>query len=72
MGGFEVFFLHKIDFPGQTVNCCLKHTIHILKVIVPVVKLAYLGTRYMHPVTRQIFRNIVVLNWHYELKPCPR
>ena len=24
----------------------------------------------MHPVTRQIFCNIVVRNWHHWLKPC--
>ena len=34
------------------------------------VYLVYLVTRYMHPVTRQIFRNIVVQNWPYSLSPC--
>ena len=35
--------LHKIDFPGKMVNCCLQHTIHILKAIVLAVILVYLG-----------------------------
>ena len=70
IGDFEVVFLHKIDFPGQMVNCCLLHTIHILKAIVPAVNLTYLGTLYAHPVTRPIFRNIVGINWQYQLKPC--
>ena len=33
------------------------------------VHLVYLGTRYVHPLTRQIFRYIVVSNWQYYLKP---
>ena len=41
------------------------HTIHILKAVVPAVNLAYLGTVYMHPVTRLIFRKIVGINWQY-------
>ena len=54
-----MFFLHKIDFPGKAVNCCLKHTIHILKAIVPAVNLAYLGTLYVHPVICPVFCNIL-------------
>ena len=34
------------------------------------VHLVYLGTCYVHPLTRQIFRYIVVSNWQYYLKPC--
>ena len=63
-------FLHKIDFPGQTVDCCLEHTIHILKAIVPAVNLAYLGTRYVHPVTHQIFCNALGWKCHHHPKAC--
>ena len=52
IGDFEVFFLHKIDFPGQMVNCYLWHTIPILKAIVLAVNLAYPGTLYVHLGTR--------------------
>ena len=41
------------------------HTMHMVKAIVPVVNLAYLGTLYVHPVTRPIFCNILGLNWQY-------
>ena len=58
------------NVPGQTVNCCSLHPIHILKAIVPAVNLAYLGTLYVHPVTRPIFCNILGINWQYWLKPC--
>ena len=68
---FEVFFAQNL-FPWPNGQLLLVHIIHILKANVPAANLAYLGTRYVHPVTRQIFRNIVVLNWHYELNPCPR
>ena len=53
------------NVPGQTVNCCSLHPIHILKAIVPAVNLAYLGTLYVHPVTRPIFCNILGINWQY-------
>ena len=53
------------DFPGQTVNFCLKHVTHILKAIGLTVNLVYLGTLYVHPVTRQIFCNIVIWNWQH-------
>ena len=46
------------------------HTIQILKAIVPAVDLAYLGTLYVHPMTRPNFRNIVGINYQYQLKPC--
>ena len=59
-----------IDFPGQTVIFYLQHVTHILKATNLTVHLVYLGTLYVHPVTRQIFRNIVVRNWHHWLKPC--
>ena len=36
------------------VNCCLKHVTHILKDIGLTVNLLYLGTCYVHPVTRGI------------------
>ena len=53
----SVFLLLQwIDFPGQTVNFCLKHVTHILKAINLTVHLVYLGTLYVHPVTRQKFR----------------
>ena len=29
------------------------------------VHLVYLGTLYVHPVTCEIFRNIVIRNWQY-------
>ena len=60
-----MFFLHKIDFPGQTVNFYLWYVTHILKAINLTVHLVYLGTRFVHPVTSQIFRNIAVRNWQY-------
>ena len=41
------------------VNCYLQHITHILKAIGLTVNLVYLGTLYVHPVTCQIFRNIV-------------
>ena len=41
-----------------------------MKAIILMVQLVYLGTLYVHPVTRQIFRNIVVQNWPYSLSPC--
>ena len=56
---FEVFFF-RFSWPnGQLLPI---HTIHILKANVPAVYLAYLGTLYVHPVTRPIFRNIVRVN----------
>ena len=33
--------------------------------LLPAVNLAYLGTLYVYPVTRQIFRNILGINWQY-------
>ena len=36
------------------------------------VNLVYLGTLYVHPVTRPIFCNILGINWQYYLKPCLR
>ena len=47
------------------------HTIHILKAIVPVLNLVYLGTLYVHPVIHPIFCNVLGINWQYQLKPCP-
>ena len=38
---------------------------HIMKAINLTVPFVYLGTRYVHPVSRQIFRNIVIRNWQY-------
>ena len=61
-------FSHVAGF-GPTVNCCLQHTIHILDAIVPAVNLAYLGTLYVHPVTRPIFCNILGINWQCQMKP---
>ena len=61
IGENEVFFGTKSFFLAKQSN----FAIHILKAIVPAVNLAYLGTCYVHPVTRQIFRNIVGINWQY-------
>ena len=33
--------------------------------LLPAVNLAYIGTLYVYPVTRQIFRNILGINWQY-------
>ena len=38
---------------------------HILKAIGLTVNLFHLGTRYVHPVTCQIFCNILGINWQY-------
>ena len=57
--------MHKIDVPGQTLNFCLQHVTHFLKAVGLTVDLVYLGALYVHPVTRQIFRNIVGMNWQY-------
>ena len=43
---------------------------HILKAIDLAINLRYMGTLNVHPVTLQIFCNIVVRNWHHWLKPC--
>ena len=43
---------------------------HILKAIGLTVNLFHLGTCYVHSVTRQIFCNILGINWQYRLKPC--
>ena len=45
--------------------CDSEHTTHILKAIGLTVNLVYLGTLYVHPVTRQTFRSIVRMNWQY-------
>ena len=55
-----VFYLQRIEYPGQTVDFCLKHVTHILIAIDVTVHLVYLGTLYVHSVTRQIFFNTVV------------
>ena len=55
----QAILKHKINFAGQTVNFCLQHVTYILKAIGLTVNLVYLGTLYVHPVTCQIFRNIV-------------
>ena len=49
------------------VNFCQQHVIHILKAIGLAVnlKLLYLGTLYVHSVTRQICCYIVVQKWHH-------
>ena len=54
IGRNEVFFAQN-RFPWPNDQLLPIHTIHILKAIVPAVNLAYLGTLYVHPVTRQIF-----------------
>ena len=61
----EVDLVSTVWRPGQTVNFCLQHVTHILKAIGLPVNLVYLGTLYLNPVTRQIFRNIVVRNWQH-------
>ena len=43
------------NLPGRMVDCCLLHTINILKAIGLTVNLVYLGTRYVHPVTHPFF-----------------
>ena len=50
-GDSEVFFLQRINFPGQRANFCLQHVTHILKAINLTVHLVYLGTFYLHPVS---------------------
>ena len=62
---FEVFFFAQNPFSWLNLQLLHIHTIHILKAVVPAVNLAYLGTVYMHPVTRLIFRKIVGINWQY-------
>ena len=44
---------------------------HILKAIHLTVHFVYLANLNVQPVTRQIFRNIVVRNWQYKLEPFP-
>ena len=53
------FFLDKIEFPGQTVNFCLQHVLHILKAIDLMVHLSYQETFVEHPTRRHIFANTV-------------
>ena len=68
---FGVFFAQNL-FPWPNGQLLLVHIIHILKANVPAANLAYLGTRYVHPVTRQIFCNVLGSNLQYQLKPCPK
>ena len=44
---------YETKFPGQTINFCIS----FLKAIILRVQLGYLGTLYVHTVTRQIFCN---------------
>ena len=62
-------FVHKIEFPGQTVIFYLQHVTHILKAVGLTVDLVYLGTRKVHSLTRQIFCNILGINWQCQMKP---
>ena len=43
------FFLEIIDFPGQTVNFCLYHVLHILKAIDLTANLGHLESLLEHP-----------------------
>ena len=62
---FEGFFFAQNPFSWLNVQLLHIHTIHILKAVVPAVNLAYLGTLYVHLVTRLIFCNILGVNWQY-------
>ena len=62
---FQNIYDEENPFSWLNVQLLHIHTIHILKAVVPAVNLAYLGTVYMHPVTRLIFRKIVGINWQY-------
>ena len=55
-------FLYKTNFPGEIVNFCLKHVVSV--------NFGFLGTLYVHPVTCQIFCDMVGQKWHHQLKPC--
>ena len=54
-GWFEGLSFDGINFPGSTVNFCLKHVIHILKAFHVEVHLRYLGPFYVHPCRHQNF-----------------
>ena len=54
-GWFEGLSFDRINFPGSTVNFCLKHVIHILKAFHVEVHLRYLGPFYVHPCRHQNF-----------------
>ena len=59
------FILHKVDFPGQTVNCCLQCTIHILKAIVPVFFWHIWGPSACILWPARFVCNILGINWQY-------
>ena len=48
--------------------CSIRFSLKAFNLTVHVV---YLGTLYVHPVTCQIFCNIVFRNWQYKLKSYP-
>ena len=52
---FEGLYFDGINFPGSTVNFCLKHIIHNLKAFHVEVHLRYLGPFLLHPWRNQNF-----------------
>ena len=48
-------FFDEISFPGQTVDFCLEHVIHIWKAMALIYSLAYQEIISVHPTMRQIF-----------------
>ena len=47
--------MDKIEFPGQTINSCPQHVLHILKATDLTVHFSYQETFFEHPTRRHIF-----------------